>query len=67
MQTSIRIDADLYARAAAAAACESKDIEIYINELIRMQIREVERAHELVRALSEFEIEGEKFGDAGAR
>lgn len=60
----IEIDADLYARAAAAAAHEGKAVETYINELIRLQLREAERIHELVRALDEIAIEGNTSGDA---
>jgi hypothetical protein len=59
MPKSIQTDADLYARAAAAAARESKDVETYIGELIRLQLRESERMHEIVRALDEIQIEGE--------
>jgi hypothetical protein len=57
MPKPVQIDPDLYARAAAAAGREGKEVGTYINELIRMQLREVERAHELVRALDEIAIE----------
>ncbi len=58
MPKAIQIDADLYARAAAAAARESKDVETYIGELIRLHVREAEKMHELVRALDDVQIEG---------
>ena len=67
MPKPIQIDADLYARAAAAAAREGKDVETYISELIRLQLREAERMHELVRALDDIEIEGDTSGNAEAR
>lgn len=56
-QSLFRLDSDLYARAAAAAAREGKEVGTYISELIRLQLREVERAHELVQALDEIAIE----------
>ncbi|WP_208867089.1 hypothetical protein, partial [Bradyrhizobium sp. AS23.2] len=57
MPMPIQIDPDLYARAEAAAEHEGKEVGTYINELIRMQLREVERAHELVRTLDEIAIQ----------
>lgn len=53
MQKPVKIDADLHARAAAAATREGTDVETYINELIRLQIREAERRHQIDRALGE--------------
>jgi hypothetical protein len=66
MPKPIQIHRDLYARAAAAAT-QGKDVETNTNELFRLQLREVERAHEIVRALDEIEIEGDASGDADAR
>lgn len=65
MQKPVEIDLDLYARAAAAAAREGRDVEVYINELIRLQIREVERMHEIVRTLEEIAtaMEGDASGN----
>lgn len=45
-----------YARAAAAAEHEGKGAGTYIDEQIRMQLREAERTHELVPALDEIAI-----------
>jgi hypothetical protein len=42
MQKPVQIDADLSARAAAAASREGKHVDNYISELIRLQIGEVE-------------------------
>ena len=64
MQRPVKIDADLYARAAAAAAREGKHVETYINELIRLQIREAERMHQLVRDLDEIAIESDASGNS---
>jgi hypothetical protein len=51
----------------AAAARESKDVETYIGELIRLHVREAERIHELVTALDGIEIEGDTPGNGEAR
>ncbi|QOG19148.1 hypothetical protein [Bradyrhizobium sp. SEMIA] len=53
MPKPVQIDADLYARAATAASREGKHVDIYINELLQMQLRDVERMHEIVRDLDE--------------
>lgn len=50
MPKPVQIDADLYARAASR---EGKHVETYINELLQMQLRDVERIHEIVRDLDE--------------
>jgi hypothetical protein len=57
MPKPIQINSDLYARAAAGAAREGKEVGAFINELIRMQIREAEKAHELARAHDEIAIQ----------
>jgi hypothetical protein len=67
MPKPIQIDANLYARAAAAAAREGKAVDTYINELIRLQLREAERMHEIVSALDDIEIEGDTSGNAEAK
>lgn len=53
MPKPVQIDADLYARAAAAASREGKHVETYINELLQMQLRDVERMHQIMRDLDE--------------
>jgi predicted DNA-binding protein len=64
MQKPVQIDADLYARAAAAASREGKHVDNYINELIRLQIREAERMYLVARALDEITIKGDPSGNA---
>ncbi|MDA9535868.1 hypothetical protein ACM41_06200 [Bradyrhizobium sp. CCBAU 21362] len=53
MPKPVQIDADLYACAAAAASREGKHVETYINELLQMQLRDVERMHQIMRDLDE--------------
>lgn len=53
MPKPVQIDADLYARAATAASREGKHVETYINELLQMQLRDVEKMHEIVRDLDQ--------------
>ena len=64
MQKPVQIDADLYARAAAAASREGKRVDNYINELIRLQIKEAERMYLVARALDEIAIKGDPSGNA---
>ena len=56
MQKPVQIEADLYARAAAAASREGKHVDNCIHELIRLQIREAERLYLVARALDEIAI-----------
>jgi hypothetical protein len=49
----IEIDEELYSRLAEAAAREGKDVHAYANELVRLQLREAERVHELISAFDE--------------
>ncbi|MDI4239430.1 hypothetical protein OZ411_42330 [Bradyrhizobium sp. Arg237L] len=62
MPKPVQIDADLYARAATAASRDGKQVETYINELIRLQLRDVERMHEIVSALDETATEDDAEG-----
>lgn len=57
MPKPVQIDDDIYVRVAAAASREGKHVETYINEPIRLQIREVERMHHVIKAFEEIEIE----------
>jgi predicted DNA-binding protein len=50
MPASIEIDEELYSRLAEAAAREGKDVHAYANEIIRVQLRELERAYQIVSA-----------------
>jgi hypothetical protein len=38
---------------AEAAAREGKDVKAYVSEIIRVQLREAERVHELMSALDD--------------
>jgi predicted DNA-binding protein len=49
----VEIDEELYRRLAEAAAREGKDVQAYVNEIIRVQLREVERAHQIMSALDD--------------
>jgi len=53
MPKPVQIDDDLYARAATAASREGKHVETYINELLQVQLRDVERMQQIVRYLDE--------------
>jgi hypothetical protein len=48
----VEIDEELYRPLAEAAAREGKDVQAYVNEIIRIQLREVERVHQLIKARS---------------
>jgi hypothetical protein len=50
---SVEIDEELYRRLAEAAAREGKDVHAYVNEIIRVQLREVERAHQIMSAFDD--------------
>jgi len=50
---SVEIDEELYKRLAEAAARQGKVAQAYANEIIRVQLREVERAHQIVSALDD--------------
>ena len=52
MPVSVEIDEELYRRLAAAAR-DGKGAQAYANEIIRVQLREVERAHQIIRALDD--------------
>ncbi|MDE5444449.1 hypothetical protein GWG65_23975 [Bradyrhizobium sp. CSA207] len=50
MPGSVEIDEELYKRLAEAAAREGKGAQAFANEILRVQLREVERAHQIVSA-----------------
>jgi len=50
---SVEIDEELYGRLAEAAARDGKGAQAYANEIIRVQLREAERAHQIIRALDD--------------
>jgi predicted DNA-binding protein len=50
---TLEIDEELYWRLAEAAAREGKDVKAYVSEIIRVQLREAERMHELISALDD--------------
>jgi predicted DNA-binding protein len=53
VRVPVEIDEELYRRLAEAAAREGKDVQAYVNEIIRVQLREVERAHQIMSALDD--------------
>jgi hypothetical protein len=67
MQKPVQIDSDLYARGAAAGSREGNHVDNYINELIRLQLREAGRMYQVDRALDEIAIEGDPLGSAEGR
>ncbi|MBR1170193.1 hypothetical protein [Bradyrhizobium liaoningense] len=62
MPKLVQIDDDLYARVASAASREGKHVGTYMDELIRLQIREVERMHQVIKAFEEIAIQDDAEG-----
>ncbi|WGS20172.1 MULTISPECIES: hypothetical protein [unclassified Bradyrhizobium] len=53
MPVTLEIDEELYSRLAQAAAREGKDVQAYVGEIIHVQLRDVERMHQVMSALDE--------------
>jgi hypothetical protein len=53
MGVPVEIDEELYRRLAEAAAREGKDVPAYVSWIIRVQLRDAERMHNVISALDE--------------